>query len=171
MGGIGRNMKRKAEVFGMKTIYHNRNRLDASLSDGAEYVSFENLLKQSDVLSLNLPLNKNTRHIISTPQFQMMKRSAVLINTARGAVVDEAALVKALDEGLIAGAGLDVFEEEPSIHEGLVGNQRVMLLPHLGTWTRETQTKMELWCIENVEMAVVQGKLKSPIPEQEGMGK
>lgn len=95
-----------------------------------------------------------------------MKPSAVIVNTARGAVIDEAALVKALDEGLIAGAGLDVFEDEPKIHEGLVRNQKVVLLPHLGTWTRETQTKMEVWCISNVELAVREGRLRSPIPEQ-----
>jgi glyoxylate reductase len=166
MGGIGRNFKRKAEVFGMKTIYYNRNKLSEEQADGAEYVSFEELLKRSDVLSLNLPLNKHTRHIISTEQFKMMKESAVIVNTARGAVIDEAALVEALDEGLIAGAGLDVFEDEPEIHEGLVGNQKVMLLPHLGTWTKETQTKMEEWCMSNVEMAVREGRLRSPIPEQ-----
>jgi D-3-phosphoglycerate dehydrogenase len=166
MGGIGRNMKRKAAVFGVTTIYHNRNKLSDDQADGAEYVSFEDLLKRSDVLSLNLPLNKHTRHIISTKEFEQMKPSAVIVNTARGAVIDEAALVDALDRGLIAGAGLDVFEEEPVIHEGLVRNERVMLLPHLGTWTRETQTKMEKWCISNVEMAVTEGKLRSPIPEQ-----
>lgn len=139
MGGIGRNMKKKAAAFDMTTIYHNRRRLSPEMADGAEYVSFEELLKRSDVLSLNLPLNPKTRHIISTEQFKLMKPSAVVVNTARGAVIDEAALVDALDRGLIAGAGLDVFEEEPKIHPGLVKNEKVILLPHMGTWTQETQ--------------------------------
>ncbi|EXJ85052.1 D-3-phosphoglycerate dehydrogenase [Capronia epimyces CBS 606.96] len=139
MGGIGRNMKKKCDAFGMTTIYYNRRQLDPELAGGAEYVSFDELLKRSDVLSLNLPLNPNTRHIISTDQFKLMKPTAIVVNTARGAVIDEAALVDALDKGLIAGAGLDVFEEEPKIHPGLVANEKVILLPHMGTWTRETQ--------------------------------
>jgi len=139
MGGIGRNMKRKADAFGMTTIYYNRRKLDDEQAAGAEYVSFEDLLKKSDVLSLNLPLNPQTRYIISAEQFKLMKPTAVIINTARGAVIDEAALVDALDRGLIAGAGLDVFEEEPKIHPGLVENEKAILLPHMGTWTKETQ--------------------------------
>lgn len=141
MGGIGRNMKKKAEAFGMTTIYHNRRPLDPSLADGAEYVSFEDLLRRSDVVSLNLPLNPKTRHIISTEQFRLMKSTAVIVNTARGAVMDEAALVDALDRGLIAGAGLDVFEEEPKVHPGLVSNEKVILLPHMGTYTQETTVR------------------------------
>ncbi|KAI1616817.1 D-3-phosphoglycerate dehydrogenase, variant [Exophiala viscosa] len=166
MGGIGRNMKQKAAAFGMTTIYHNRRELDSSLADGAEYVTFEELLKRSDVLSLNLPLNPKTRHIISTPQFELMKSTAVVVNTARGAVIDEAALVDALDKGLIAGAGLDVFEEEPKIHPGLVANEKVILLPHMGTWTKETQEKMEEWVINNIRSALEEGHLMSPVPEQ-----
>jgi D-3-phosphoglycerate dehydrogenase len=138
MGGIGRNMKKKAAAFGMTTIYHNRRELDPEQADGAEYVSFEDLLKRSDVLSLNLPLNPKTRHIMSTKEFKLMKPTAVVVNTARGAVIDEAAMVDALDKGLIAGAGLDVFEEEPKIHSGLIKNDKVILLPHMGTWTKET---------------------------------
>ncbi|ETI22205.1 hypothetical protein G647_06278 [Cladophialophora carrionii CBS 160.54] len=169
MGGIGRNMKKKAEAFGMTAIYHNRRKLDSSQADGAAYVSFEELLRQSDVLSLNLPLNPKTRHIISTEQLKLMKPSAIIVNTARGAVIDEAALVDALDNGVIAGAGLDVYEEEPKIHPGLVGNERVILLPHMGTWTTETIKKMEEWAIENVRLALETGKLKSPIFEQKDM--
>lgn len=143
MGGIGRNMARKARAaFGMTTIYHNRRQLDAADADGAEYVSLEDLLRRSDVLSLNLPLNANTRHMISTPQLALMKPTAVVVNTARGAVIDEAALVHALDNGIIAGAGLDVFEDEPKIHPGLLNNDRVMLVPHMGTYTFETLVRM-----------------------------
>lgn len=161
MGGIGRNLKKKAEAFGMKVIYHNRRQLSEELSGGAQYVTFDELLSTSDVLSLNLPLNvsencwsskgvsrdkgygaltqvqKNTRHIIGKAEFAKMKDGVVVVNTARGAVMDEAALVDALDSGKVFSAGLDVFEEEPKIHPGLIGNQNVLLVPHMGTWTIE----------------------------------
>ena len=98
-----------------------------------------------------------------------MKKDVVIINTARGAVMDEDALVKALDKGQVLSCGLDVYEEEPKIHPGLVANPHVMLVPHMGTWTVETQTEMEKWCIGNVRSALEQGKLNSPVPEQKGM--
>ena len=170
MGGIGRNIKRKAEVFGMTTIYHNRRKLDGEMAGGAEYVSFEQLLKKSDVLSLNLPANPKTRHIISTEQFKLMKPTSVIINTARGAVIDEAALVEALDKNEISGAGLDVFEEEPEIHPGLKDNQKVMLLPHMGTWTGETQHKMEAFVMDNIRSALAGKGLISMIPEHKEQG-
>jgi glyoxylate reductase len=169
MGGIGRNMKRKAEAFSMTTIYHNRSKLSDELAGGAEYVSFDDLLARSDVLSLNLPLNPHTRHIISTEQLKKMKPTAVIVNTARGAVIDEAALVQALEDGTIASAGLDVYEDEPKIHEGMLNNTKVILLPHVGTYTFETMETMESWAIDNVRLAVTQGKLKSPIAEQKGV--
>jgi len=169
MGGIGRNLMKKAAAFGMTTQYHNRSKLSEELSGGAKYVSFEELLKTSDVLSLNLPLNKNTRHIISTKQFEIMKPGVVIVNTARGAVMDEAALVRALDNGQVWSCGLDVYEEEPKVHPGLIANPHVMLVPHMGTWTIETQTKMEIWCIGNVRSAIEKGKLTSPVLEQKDM--
>ncbi|KAJ5762229.1 uncharacterized protein N7511_005611 [Penicillium nucicola] len=166
MGGIGRNLKKKAEAFGMKVIYHNRRKLSDELSGGAEYVPFDVLLATSDVISLNLPLNKNTRHIIGRAEFAKMKDGVVVVNTARGAVMDEAALVEALDSGKVFSAGLDVFEEEPKIHSGLLSNENVILVPHMGTWTSETMLAMEEWTIENISMALQSGKLKSPVPEQ-----
>ncbi|KAF2717589.1 glyoxylate reductase [Polychaeton citri CBS 116435] len=166
MGGIGRNMKKKCDAFGMKSIYHNRRKLSEEQADGAEYVSFEELLARSDVLSLNLPLNKHTRHIISTEEFKKMKDGVIIVNTARGAVIDEDALVKALDSGKVLSAGLDVYEEEPKVHPGLVKNPHVMLVPHMGTWTVETQTDMEKWTIGNIKAALETGKLNSPVPEQ-----
>jgi glyoxylate reductase len=192
MGGIGKNMARKARAFGMRIRYHNRTRLDAAKEKEveAEYVDFDTLLKESDVLSLNLPLNVSlsaslhvvvctadlyasiqpkTRHTISGPQFAQMKRGMVIVNTARGAVMDEAALVDALKEGQVGSVGLDVYEEEPKIHPGLVSNPRVLLVPHLGTWTVETQTKMEEWTISNVKMAVQEGRLRSIIPEMKDL--
>ena len=98
-----------------------------------------------------------------------MKEGIVIVNTARGAVIDEAALVEALNSGKVWSAGLDVFEEEPKIHAGLIACERVMLLPHMGTWTTETQTKMEKWAIDNVRQAVEKGSLKTIVPEQKDL--
>ncbi|KAJ5217287.1 glyoxylate reductase [Penicillium chermesinum] len=140
MGGIGRNLKKKAEAFGMKVIYHNRMATDQA--------------------------KKHTYHIIGAAEFAKMKDGVVVVNTARGAVMDEAALVEALDSGKVFSAGLDVFEEEPKVHPGLLRNQNVMLVPHMGTWTIETMTAMEAWAIENVRLALETGKLKSIVPEQ-----
>lgn len=150
MGGIGRNLKRKAEAFGMKVIYHNRRKLSDELADDAEYVSFDELLARSDVLSLNLPLNANTRHIIGPKEFEKMKDGIVIVNTARGAVMDEDALVKALDSGKVLSAGLDVFEEEPKVHPGLLKNPRVLLVPHMGTFSIEVGVS-EFFAVEECE--------------------
>ncbi|KAK4215292.1 D-isomer specific 2-hydroxyacid dehydrogenase [Rhypophila decipiens] len=169
MGGIGRNMARKASLaFGMKILYHNRKRLDESVEAeiGAEFVDFDTLLRESDVLSLNLPLNENTRHIISGNEFAKMKKGVTIINTARGGVMDEAALVDALHTGQVNSAGLDVYENEPAIHPGLLENPRVMLVPHMGTWTIETSMKMEEWAISNVRSALETGTLRTIVPEQ-----
>jgi lactate dehydrogenase-like 2-hydroxyacid dehydrogenase len=95
-----------------------------------------------------------------------MKPGVVVVNTARGAVMDEAALVAALASGRVASAGLDVYEDEPQVHPGLIANPHVLLVPHMGTYTVETQTKMEEWTISNVRAAVLEGKLKSIVPEQ-----
>lgn len=95
-----------------------------------------------------------------------MKRGMIIVNTARGAVMDEAALVEALASGQVLSCGLDVYEDEPKVHPGLVDNPHVMLLPHMGTWTVETQTAMEEWCIGNIRSALETGKLKSPVVEQ-----
>ena len=99
----------------------------------------------------------------------MMKKGVVIVNTARGAVMDEAALVAALESGQVANAGLDVFENEPEIHPGLVANENILLIPHMGTHTVETETKMEEWAISNVRAALLDGKLKSIVPEQRDM--
>jgi glyoxylate reductase len=115
-------------------------------------------------------MQKNTRHIISTPEFAKMKDGIVIINTARGPVIDEAALVAALDSGKVWSCGLDVYEEEPKIHPGLVANKSVMLLPHCGTMTYETGQAMERFTVANVRRAIMEGKLVSLVPEQAGNG-
>jgi glyoxylate reductase len=139
MGGIGSAVAHRAKAFGMKIQYHNRTQLPAEKEKGAKYVSFEDLLKTSDVLSLNLALNPSTTHIIAKEQFEQMKDGVVIVNTARGALIDEAALVDALKSGKVWTVGLDVFEEEPKIHPGLLECENAVLLPHVGTGTVETQ--------------------------------
>lgn len=167
MGGIGQAVAQRARAFGMKIQYHNRSRLPESEEQGAQYVSFEELMKTSDVLTLNLALNPSTRHIISKPQFDLMKDGVVIVNTARGPIIDEAALVDALDSGKVFSAGLDVFEEEPKIHPGLMENENVVLLPHVGTSTWETQKGMELLVLENLKSAVEGKGLVTPVAEQQ----
>jgi lactate dehydrogenase-like 2-hydroxyacid dehydrogenase len=132
LGGIGRAFAQRARALGMTVQYHNRTRLSPELEQGAKYVSFDELLASSDVVSLNLPLNAKTKHIIGSAEFKRMKQTAILINTARGGVVDEAALVDALEQGEIAGCGLDVYEREPQISEGLLKSDKAFLLPHVG---------------------------------------
>ncbi|KAI0160438.1 D-isomer specific 2-hydroxyacid dehydrogenase [Xylariaceae sp. FL1272] len=140
MGGTGRNLKRNVEVFGMRCIYHNRSQLGPELAGGPEYVGFDGLLARSDVLSLNLPLNEKTRNIISTNEFAKMKRGVVIVNTARGGVLGEQSLVQALEAGQVLSVGLDVYQNEPDIHPGLLSNPHVCLLPHIGTSSVETKT-------------------------------
>ncbi|KAL3472010.1 D-isomer specific 2-hydroxyacid dehydrogenase [Aspergillus californicus] len=166
MGGIGREMANRAKAFGMKIQYHNRSQLSPELEGGATYVSFDDLLATSDVLSLNLALNASTRHIIGEKEFQKMKDGVVIVNTARGALIDEKALVAALESGKVMSAGLDVYEKEPAVELGLLNNPRVMLLPHIGTMTFETQKEMEILVLDNLRSAVEKGELITQVPEQ-----
>ncbi|KLJ09901.1 hypothetical protein EMPG_14675 [Blastomyces silverae] len=141
MGGIGTEVAHRAKAFGMKVIYHNRNRADPE-PEGTKYVTFDDLLSRSDVISINCTLTEQTRHIIGKREFAKMKNGVVIINTARGAVIDEKAFVEAL-ETKVASAGLDVYENEPEIGRALREHPRTFLLPHIGTFTLETQKKME----------------------------
>ncbi|KAK8185280.1 uncharacterized protein BKA78DRAFT_33081 [Phyllosticta capitalensis] len=169
MGGIGRAVGVRAAAFGMKIQYHNRSRLSLELEaagGNASYVSFDELIRTSDVISVNLSLTPATRHIIGRPEFANMKDGVVIVNTARGPVIDEAALVEALDNGKVYSAGLDVFEEEPKIHPGLLKNENVVLLPHIGTATIETQHDMEILVLDNLKLAIQEGKLLTQVPEQ-----
>lgn len=179
-GGIGRTFARKAaHALGMHIVYHNRTRLSEEqetqgMPEGKrmEYaLSLDSLLGQSDVVSLHCPLTPQTKHLIGEAQLARMPPHSVLINTARGPVVDEAALVKALDDGVIAGAGLDVYENEPEIHPGLVrlSKTKALLLPHVGTLSLQTQTDMEAVCVRNLEHGLETGKLMYTVREQEGL--
>jgi lactate dehydrogenase-like 2-hydroxyacid dehydrogenase len=152
MGRIGQAVARRAIGFGMDVIYYNRHPANPTVTRrlSARYVSLETLLAESDVVSLHCALNDDSRHLIDAAALRQMKPSALLVNTARGPVVDEAALVEALAAGEIAGAGLDVFEREPEVHPGLLEQERVVLAPHLASATVEARTKMARMCSEAV---------------------
>lgn len=137
LGRIGQAVARRAVGFGLRLIHHSRSPVP-----GFTQVSFAELLTQSDFISIHCPLTPQTQHDYSTAQFEAMKPGAILINTARGPIVDEAALVAALESGRLGGAGLDVFEREPLVHPGLLGRDDVVLLPHLGSATEETRAQM-----------------------------
>ncbi|KAG5300564.1 hydroxyacid dehydrogenase, mycelia-enriched transcript [Histoplasma ohiense] len=164
MGGIGTEVALRAQAFKMKVIYHNRNRADPE-PKGTEYVSFDELLSRSDVLSINCALTDKTRHMIGAPEFAKMKTGVVIVNTARGAVIDEKALVAAL-QNKVASVGLDVYEHEPKIEKDLRDHPRAFLLPHIGTFTHETQKKMELLVLRNLESCVKGANLVTRVPEQ-----
>ncbi|KAK1705677.1 D-isomer specific 2-hydroxyacid dehydrogenase [Colletotrichum lupini] len=166
MGRIGRAVKRRAEPFGLKTIYQNRKPLSNDLTAGCQYVSFDELLSTSDIISVHVPLSASTTHLIGAAEIAKMKPGVVLINTARGAVIDEAAMAAALDEGHIAAVGLDVYEKEPLVDERLVNNERALLVPHLGTHTVETLGQMESLAIENARRGVLKERLLTVVPEQ-----
>jgi glyoxylate reductase len=153
-GRIGRAVAEKAPAFGMSVVYTSRRPMDIP---GATHMSLDRLLATSDVVSLHCPLTPETRHLIDKKALTKMKRSAYLINTSRGPVVDEEALAWALRERLIAGAALDVYEEEPKVHPGLLQLENVMLIPHLASATRETRTAMADLAVSNV-LAVLAGQ-------------
>ncbi len=144
MGRIGQAVARRARGFAMRILYSARQPLPADLEHelGAHHVPLDLLLGQSDFVSLHVPLRDDTRGLIGVDQLCRMKRSAFLINTSRGPVVDEAALVAALEEGLLAGAGLDVFEHEPQVHPGLLALPNVVLLPHVGSAVTSVRSLM-----------------------------
>ncbi|MFY9342682.1 MAG: D-glycerate dehydrogenase [Planctomycetota bacterium] len=143
-GRIGQAVARRAKGFGMRVLYTSRSEAPPAVADelGAFRVPLDALLRSSDFVSLHVPLREETRHLIGVEQLATMKRSAFLLNTARGAVADEAALVAALEEGLIAGAGLDVFEQEPNVHPGLLALPNVVLLPHVGSAVTSVRSLM-----------------------------
>ena len=140
-GRIGRAVARRAEGFGMRVLF-------AAKGGG---VPLDELLAQSDVLSVHCPLNEETRHLIGAAELLRMKKGALLVNTARGPIVDENALVAALERGHLGGAALDVFENEPAVHPGLVRRDDVVLLPHLGSATEETRENMARIALTQIE--------------------
>lgn len=158
LGKIGLATARRARVFGMEIAYAGRRRAPADVETelAARFLPLDELLAQADVVSLHCPLSTETRHLIDAEALGQMGPSAFLVNTTRGPVVDEAALADALRSGAIAGAGLDVFEREPEVHEGLLDLENVVLIPHLGSATVETRTAMGVLAARNV-VAVLGG--------------
>jgi glyoxylate reductase len=156
-GRIGRALARRAQAFHMRVIYWNRTRLPVSEEVGATYASFDDVLRQSDFVSLHVAYNSETHHLLGEKQFALMKPTAFVINTSRGAIIDEAALVMALQARQITGAGLDVFEREPRLEAGLYKLENVVLAPHLGSATVGTRTKMGMIAVDNL-FAVCAGK-------------
>ncbi|OQC07480.1 MAG: putative 2-hydroxyacid dehydrogenase [Candidatus Cloacimonetes bacterium ADurb.Bin089] len=157
MGRIGQAVAKRATGFEMRIIYYNDPSLSQKLPFEAREVSLKTLLQEADIITLHLPLTKETFHLISKDEFALMKESAVLINTSRGAVIEENELTKALKERRIFAAGLDVYENEPYIPPELLALENVVLLPHIGSASIETRTKMALLAAENA-IAVIEGK-------------
>lgn len=158
LGQIGTATARRARAFGMDVVYSGRRAADPALERelGARRVDLDELLATADVVSLHCPLTDETRHLIDAARLRQMKSSAYLVNTTRGPVVDEGALAEALRDGVIAGAGLDVFEKEPEVHPGLLELENVTLIPHLGSATIETRTAMAVLAARNA-IAVLDG--------------
>jgi len=158
-GRIGRAVARRALGFDMRVLYQDAVPADATVERDlrASRVDLETLLREADFVSLHTPFLPETRHLINARTLRLMKKSAILVNAARGPVVDEAALVQALQEGWIAGAGLDVFEEEPKVHPGLIALTNVVLAPHIGSASRNTRVAMATLAVRNC-LAVLDGK-------------
>ena len=159
LGLIGEAVARRARGFGMRILYTKRHRLDEPRETalGVEYRSLDDLVRESDFVSINAALTPETVHLISHREFGLMRPSAYLVNTSRGPIVDEKALVRALEEKRIAGAALDVYEHEPVVEPGLINLPNVVLTPHLGSAARETRERIAAIVVENV-VAVIEGR-------------
>jgi glyoxylate reductase len=158
LGRIGGEVARLAEAFGMRVLYTNRS---GSADGRYERVELDELLARADVVTLHCPLTDETRRLIGADELRAMRKDAFLVNTTRGAVVDEAALAEALRHEEIAGAALDVFEREPEVSEELLDLQSVVLVPHLGSATRETREAMGMLCVEALEAVLVDRRCPS----------
>jgi glyoxylate reductase len=160
MGRIGQAVAQRASGFRMSVIYAGRHCVPAPAGLTWEWQPLDAVLANSDFLSLHVPLTETTHHLIGRRELGLMKPTAHLINTSRGPVIDEAALVSALETSTIAGAGLDVYEQEPMVSAGLIALPNVVLLPHLGSATLETRVRMGLICLDNI--AAVLGSHPAP---------
>ncbi len=166
LGSIGRRVAERARAFGMRVAYCQRHPADPGVVAelGAERVGLEELLGTADVVSLHCPLTEETRHLLSAERLALIKPGAVLVNAARGPIVDEAALVEALRDGSLGAAALDVYENEPQVHPGLLELDNVTLVPHLGSATVETRTAMAELAAANAIAAVRGEPLLTPVP-------
>ncbi len=158
-GRIGTAVAKRCKGFDMELLYcSNSPNLDLEMNQNAKFCPLDLLLEYSDFVSIHVPLMPETRHMIGADELKMMKKNAILINTSRGPVVDEEALYEALRQGIIGGAGLDVYEDEPKLYSGLEKLDNVVLLPHIGSATVETRMNMGLMCAENAT-AIVEGRI------------
>jgi glyoxylate reductase len=165
MGRIGQAVAQRAAGFRMKVCYHSHRRVDSPPgSPPWEWLPLHALLAGSDIVTIHTPLTPDTHHLIGVDELALMRRTAILINTARGPIVDESALAAALANGVIAAAGLDVFEDEPRVHPTLTSLSQVTLLPHLGSATMTARVEMGMTCLKNIE-SVLSGR---PAPNQVG---
>ena len=160
VGRIGRGVAHRAKGFNMRVLYYDPLPLppDAERDLNAARVDLARLLAESDFVSVHVPLTQETHHLLSTAQFAQMKKTSILINTSRGPVVDEAALVEALNAKKIAGVGLDVYEREPAVHPGLISNPNVVLAPHIASATVRTRSEMSAMAARNMATAVRGGR-------------
>jgi glyoxylate reductase len=165
LGQIGTATARRARAFGMAIAYSGRRRADEAVEAELEarFIDFDELLATSDVVSLHCPLTPETTHLITAARLRQMRSDAFLVNTTRGPVVDEAALAEALASGVIAGAGLDVFEHEPQVHPGLLELENAVLIPHLGSATIETRTAMAVLAASNAAAVLGGGDPLTPV--------
>jgi len=166
LGEIGRSVARRAIGFNMRTLYYQRNRLpkEEEKKLNAEHVTFEQILRESDFLTLHVPLTEETEYMIGNDEIALMKKTAYLIHTARGKIIDDYALVAALREGRLAGAALDVYEAEPELTEGMRELDNLMILPHIGSASFETRDKMALLVADNI-LDALEGKIpRSLVP-------
>jgi len=170
-GRIGTSFALKSRGFGMKVLYYNRSRRSV-VEDaiGAQKVDLDYLLKNSDIISIHLPLTEETYHLIGGGEFELMKENAILVNTARGAIVEERALINALKNGKLFGAGLDVYEHEPEISPELLELDNVVLLPHIGSATFKTRIRMAELVVENIR-AFLEGRKPPTIINPEVLDK
>lgn len=171
-GRIGRAVARRAKGFEMRVLYYDIERAPEEVERelNAQYVDLEALLKEADYISIHAPLTPETHHMIGERELKMMKPTAYLINTARGPIVDERALVRALKEGWIAGAALDVYENEPELTPGLAELPNVVLAPHIGSASAETRTKMAEMAVSNL-LSVLKGERPENIVNPEVWGR
>jgi len=160
MGRIGQAVARRARGFDMTVLYHNTRRLSAEVEKSchAAYVSRDELLARADILTLHMPYSPATHHIIGAAELAGMKSTAILINAARGGVVDDQALIEALQQGRIGGAGLDVFENEPKLDPRFLGFKNVVLTPHIASSSEATRRNMAMLAAENLVAALTTGK-------------
>ncbi|MDQ6894913.1 MAG: D-glycerate dehydrogenase [Acidobacteriota bacterium] len=165
-GRIGRAVARRARAFGMTVIAFGRSPRQEGDPDDPPRVSFDELLRRSDVVSLHLPLTEETRGLFGRETFPKMKPGSILLNTARGGLVVETALTRALDEGLLAGAGLDVYEHEPGVTPALLDDNRVVLMPHAGSATVETRREMARMVVEDVRRVLSGEKPLHAVPQE-----